>query len=99
MASKGKDIVQARFGQADRIKVSRKFYSHDIEACILNGRSEVLEEILNAHNQEPFGSVDELIGELQLKLMNNWNDFHRLFPLSTRPITVERILKEQGYVK
>ena len=97
MASKSRDIVQARFGQADRIKVSRKFYQHDIESCILNGKSEAIEEVLNKHNLEPFGSVSELIGELQVMLVTNWNDFHKMYPLQTRPITVERILKEQGY--
>lgn len=98
MASKSKSIVDARFGQADRIKISRKFYAHDIEACILNGKSEAMEEVLNKHIREPFGSVEEIIGELQLALVTNWNSFHKLYPLSTRPITVERILKEQGYI-
>jgi hypothetical protein len=98
MASKSRDIVNARFGQADRIKVSRKFYQHDIESCILNGRSEAIEEVLNKHNSEPFNNVSELIGELQIMLVKNWNDFHKMYPLQTRPITVERILKEQGYL-
>lgn len=98
MASKSKSIVDARFGQADRIKISRKFYAHDIEACILNGRSEAIEEILNKNVREPYGTIEELIGDLQLALVKNWNDFHKLYPLSTRPITIERILKEQGYI-
>ena len=99
MNLKSKSIVDARFGQADRIKISRKFYQHDIESCILNGRSEAFEEILNKHVSEPFGTVEEIIGEIQIAIVDNWNQFHKLYPLATRPITIDKILKEQGYIE
>lgn len=93
------DILAKRYGQADRIKVSRKFYEEDIRGCVLTGRSEALEFLLHKHEAEPFGTVDEVMGEIQILLANNWNEFHRLFPTRTAPTTVERILKQLGHWK
>lgn len=94
-----KSVIEARFGQADRIKISRKHFAHDIDSCVLSGRSEAIEKILNRHMANPYQSVDEIIGDLQLDLLANWNSFHKLWPRQTRPITLERIMKEQGYIE
>lgn len=90
-------LLDARFLKADRLKVSKYHYAIDMDSCILNGRTEIVEKVLNKHLAEPYGSIEELIGDLQIELVNSWNTFHKLWPKQTMPIGVERILKEQGY--
>jgi len=90
----GLAIVESRFGkQADRIKISRKHYAHDINSCVLKGRSEAVETILNRHKSNPYLTVSELLGDIQLDLVKYWGDFHKLFPTMTRPISIDHILQ------
>jgi len=87
--------VESRYGlQADKVKVCKKHYKRDMESCVLSGRSEMLESILKRHFENPYGTVDEIIGDLQLELVDSWNDFHKLWPTVTRSITLEAVLKD-----
>lgn len=92
-------MINVRFGrQADKIKISRKAYSIDLESMSLSGRSEALEEIIKRHKDKPYGTIEEVIGDVQLLLLSNWNEFHRLWPTSTRSLTLEEVLKDQKYL-
>jgi len=92
-------LTNSLYGKADRIKLSKKFFQHYLESCIITGRTEALEKVLNKHQMEPFGTVAELIGELQIEIVQQWNDFHKLWPQNTRPLTLEKVLKDQGFLE
>ena len=94
-----RSIVNARFGKAERVKVGKANYAHDMESSIIMGKTETVERILNMHRKEPFGTVDEIIGQLQLDLVDSWNEFHRKHRTRTAPITLETVLKQQEYIK
>jgi len=99
MASNSISTANAVFGKADRIKFSKKLFTHYLESSFVCGRTEAIEKVLNKHRLEPFGTVDEVIGELQLEIVASWNDFHRLWPKHTAPLSLEKVLKDQGYTE
>ena len=42
-----RSIVNARFGKADRVKVGKVNYAHDLESSLIMGKTETVERILN----------------------------------------------------
>lgn len=94
-----KQITDSVYGKADRLKMSKKFFSLYLESCIATGRVEAMENILNKHKAQPFNTVDELVGELQLEVVQSWNTFNKLWPQTTLPISIERVLKDQGFTQ
>ena len=90
-----KDVVQMRFGQADKLKIGRKDFSKDMESANLFGMIYIAEKIINLHEENPFSTPEEVIGELHKEIVSNWNKIQIMWPKSTFRIDLNRIIKEK----
>ncbi len=72
--------VQSRFGQADRIKIGKKTYTHDLEESYLSGYMTALEWVLNQDAQQKFETKDDLLAALHIETVEAWNRMHKLNP-------------------
>lgn len=69
-----RDMAQIpRLIQADRAKFARREISSIVHDNLLLSRINVCEAILKSHKVNPYNTVDELIGDIQI-LMVNAND-------------------------
>lgn len=87
-----KDLIRAKFGTSDKAKFNPKSYSCDLASLFFSGQTSIIEEILSRHNENPYQNQDEIIGDLQILLMEQWNEFRKLYPLTSKPLTLEQIL-------
>lgn len=60
---------------------SRKFsigsFNKEVMLAHLLGRAAGSQKIIENHQKQPYNSIDELIGDLQLEVVNCLNDFKR----------------------
>lgn len=53
----------------------------------------IIKSLLRSHIEDPYGSVDDLIGDLQLLLKHTNNNLTRLMP-SHAGMSIERIIRD-----
>jgi hypothetical protein len=58
-------------------KIGAKWYSEEVITIIATAQSMMTEKIINSHNEDPYNSVEELIGDLQLIGMRVLNQFNK----------------------
>lgn len=90
----GADVARSRYGKVDRVKMCQKNYSHDMSMATSSGKIEVINVLLQSHLDNPYTSVEELMGDIQLLAVHSWNELHSLNPKSFVPTNIERILKD-----
>jgi len=91
-----KTFKNKRFGKAERIKINNKLYEGDLVTNYLAGAGSICSDLLLEHRENPFNSVDEIIGELQKFALESLNDFYSNYSLPEnrfRKITIEDILE------
>ena len=74
------DITSARYKQAPKIKLNRDDYRDLAHSMHLSGKINVTEIILKNHKTNPYRTVEEIVGDLQLVLMTSWNEFRTVNP-------------------
>jgi hypothetical protein len=90
----GRDSVRMTYGdKVESIKINRKNYQKFIELTHTHSKVSICEAILKSHKANPYKNVDELIGDLQLVLVESWSHFKKLDP-NKRAITVEDLIGE-----
>jgi hypothetical protein len=67
----------ALYGGSIRVKLSKGKFEDNSKYAHLIGRSFTCEKIIARHASEPYGSIDELLGDLQIELVNCMNTFRR----------------------
>ena len=77
------EITCGRYPQADKRKFSKKLYCEDIQATHIAGQLAMSRAIMDKHKKDPYKSVDELMGDLQLIAMESFNFCQR--KLTSRP--------------
>lgn len=63
-------IMFSKLSQADRAKFTRHEIKNYVQDNLLLGRLNACEAVLKAHKLQPYASVDELIGDLQIVLVH-----------------------------
>ena len=84
--------VKKRFGIADRIKIGRKAYATDLEEHYILGVTTALELLLNKDAKGDIQTKDDLLAEIHLEVVENWNKFHRINPKYTQRIELQDVL-------
>ncbi len=82
------------YRQADNVKIGKKAYLWEIELTHNHGKVEIARSLLERHLENPYKSVDELIGDIQLLLVESKNDLWKLMPNHTDPANLERLIKD-----
>ncbi len=89
-----KPLVDCRYPKgADRIKVNKKTLLNDLVSAHSAGAMNVCETLLSSHIHNPYQTVDELIGDLQIKIKENWNTFYKYNPKNNAPLIIEDVIK------
>ncbi len=87
-----RDLIRAKFGTSDKAKINPKSYSCDLASMFYSGQTGIIEEILERNNQNPYSTPNEIIGDLHILLMDQWNEFIKYYPLTSKPLSIEKIL-------
>lgn len=95
-------FVTKRFGTKNvnknlRIKFAPDVYKKDLLSHYYGGASQMAQEIARLHKEEPFNSVDEIIGELEILAGMCLDDFSKRIhdnPFK-RKITTDSIISGQ----
>lgn len=82
------------YRQATAAKISKKDYLWEIELSHCHGKVENMRVLLERHLENPYGSVDELIGDIQLLLVGSKNDMWKLMPNHTDPANLDSLVKQ-----
>lgn len=90
------DVASSRFRQADKLKMGFKNYVHDMATATSAGKVEILNVILQSHLDNPYRSVDEFVGDLQMLTVHSWNELQQLNPNMFVPVTIEKVLHDSG---
>jgi len=70
-------LTWARFpNPKNPLKIKSKWYSEEIMTTLAIGQAVLVEKIINSHKDNPYESVDELIGDLQLVAKDVLNQFN-----------------------
>jgi len=70
-------LTAARFpNRKNPRKISSKWFSEEIMTVLATGQSMMVEKVINNHKDNPYESVDELIGDLQLIAKDVLNQFN-----------------------
>lgn len=92
-------MARAKFQQADRLKVAKPVWIKDMTAAHLVGKIEALEVVMKSHAMNPYLTVDDLIGDIQIVLADTWQKMHRINPAYTRPMSLEQIINDMDTMK
>ncbi len=76
----GRDAVALMYGQAPLKKLNRKDYQDKIEKTHLHSKVSICAAILAEHKRNPYASVEDILGDLQVVLSDSWNEFRKLEP-------------------
>jgi len=72
------ELTEAKFKDAPRVKIGRKDYFDVTRSMHLSGKINLAETILKTHASEPYRSIDEVLGDLQIVLSESWNEFRQV---------------------
>lgn len=89
-------ITNARYPQADRIKVGKKEFHNTVEAAYVAGQLSAIEGMLNSHMKNPYSDVDSVMGDIHIALAETWEHLRKLNPKAIPRMSLEQILKDQG---
>lgn len=96
-----RDLVNGLFrgvtGKPPRKKVSKAYYQRDIDMAHRCGEMKVFDELLNKHREEPYEEVDMLIGDIQIMLLECYNDVRNRLKIDVKPTSLETIMTQSGY--
>jgi hypothetical protein len=70
-----KGLTDTRFVQGDRRKFNKKLFYGDLEASYCAGVLGLIEELQKEHLKNPYDTIDEMLGDLQLLHVELFNDF------------------------
>jgi hypothetical protein len=82
------------YRQATAAKISKKDYLWEIELTHNHGKVEIARSLLERHLENPYKSVDELIGDIQILLVESKNNVWRLMPNHTDPAHLDKLIKD-----
>ncbi len=89
----GRDSVRMTYGdKIPAIKINRHNYQRVIELTHTHSKVAICESLLKSHKADPYKSVEELIGDLQIILVDSWSHFKKLDP-NKRTISVEDLIR------
>lgn len=90
----GREAVMLTFGpQSDVLKINKKTYQRCVELTHVHSKVSICESILKSHRENPYQTVDELLGDLQIVLAASWNHFRKIDP-TKRLLSVEDLIGE-----
>lgn len=91
----GRDSVRMTYGdKVPAIKINRHSYQRVIELTHTHSKVAICESLLKAHQADPYKTVEELIGDLQIILVDSWSHFKKLDP-NKRSITIDDLVREE----
>ena len=82
------------YRHATSAKISKKDYLWEIELSHSHGKVENMRALLERHLENPYQSVDELIGDIQLLLVDSKNNMWKLMPNHTDPANLDSLVKQ-----
>lgn len=77
----------------DRRKFSLKEFKKEAMLAHLVGRAFACQKIIENHAKQPYSSIDELIGDLQIEMINCMNDFKTRANAKMPVLTFENTFK------
>jgi hypothetical protein len=90
----GRDAVKMVYGEKNEIlKLNRRTYQRCIETTHVHSKVAICEAILKMHRENPYATVDEVLGDLQLILVESWNHF-KTIDFTKSKMSVEDLIGE-----
>lgn len=86
-------LTNARYLQADRLKVSKKEFHYTVEGSFASGQLSVVEKLLDTHHKNRYLDVDSFIGDLHILYAKFWEDQHKLHPTIMPKRSLEEVIE------
>lgn len=91
-----RDITAKNFKQAERVKLNRKLFDKEIRCSYSYGIFCIASELINQHKDNPYKSVDEVMADIQLVVVDNYKKVKREFNIKTADYSIEKCIEESG---
>lgn len=89
------DVAIAKYKDAPRVKLAKKEYENTLRSMHLSAKINLSEILLRMHKTNPYQSIDELIGDLQVVLVNSWKEFRTLnFDVEMGSLSIEDLISD-----
>lgn len=82
------------YRQAESAKIGKKSYLWEVELSHCHGKVEIARSLLERHLENPYTNVDELIGDIQILLVESKNELWKLMPNHTDHANLDRLIKD-----
>lgn len=89
-----RDLTNTRFIQHDKRKFNKKLFYGDMEASYCAGALGLIEELHKENKKAPYATVDELLGDLHIIMVELYNDFASKNHVSKTNLEETIILRE-----
>ena len=86
-------LTNAKFNQADRLKIGRKEYHYAIEGSFSAGQLSIVETVLESHRKNRYTDVDTLLGDFHILYAKVWEDQRKLHPTKMPTRSLEEIIE------
>ncbi len=87
-------IVALRYKQADNIKMPTKNFIGDLESAYVSGQKNALQFLLKQQEINPYGSSDEILGDIHVLLAKSWSAFRKNHMGRSKPLPLDKIIEE-----
>lgn len=86
-------VTRIHFGDAEKKQVKRdKIYKELLNACRY-GKVDVLQLILERNKAGLYSTKDELVGDLQIELKDNYDRMRKSFKMRVPNLTIENLIE------
>lgn len=83
--------VSQVYGKADRLKLGSYAFGRAVAIAHVHSKVSIVRAILNNHKVKPYQSVEDVMGDLQIILVDSWSQFRKIDPTKP-PMTVEDLI-------
>lgn len=77
-------------------KINAATFNKEVMLAHLVGRAFACQKIIEAHAEKPYATIDELIGDLQIEMVNCLNDFKKSSGAMMNTVRVEDLLPKRS---
>lgn len=87
-------IIQRHYGGAPKVKMARSKFEKELRCALAYGTLNVCQTLLDAHQKDPYNSVDELRGDLQLLLVESHKQIKKELNLKIPGFELDNALRK-----
>lgn len=91
-------IIKRHYMGADKVKLARTKFEKEIKCALTYGALNAVQTILDAHKADPYKSVDEISGDLQMILVDTHKTIKRELGLKIPDFTLDHAIAKYGSI-